>query len=112
MSMTADLPLEIEVAELARWRDAGLPHLVVDVREPWETAICLIDGSIAVPLGAVPGSVSSLPTDRPVVVTCHHGMRSLRAVSWLRANGVPNAVNLGGGIDAWAREVDAAMTTY
>jgi rhodanese-related sulfurtransferase len=39
-------------------------------------------------------------------------MRSLRAVSWLRANGVPNAVNLAGGIDAWAREVDAAMTTY
>jgi rhodanese-related sulfurtransferase len=39
-------------------------------------------------------------------------MRSLRAVSWLRANGVPNAVNLAGDIDAWAREVDAAMTTY
>jgi rhodanese-related sulfurtransferase len=33
-------------------------------------------------------------------------------VSWLRANGVSNAVNLAGGIDAWAREVDAAMTTY
>lgn len=112
MSMAIDLPLQIGVAELARWRDEKVPHVVLDVREPWETAICLIDGSIEVPLGEVPGSVSRLPSDKPVVVTCHHGMRSLRAVSWLRANGVSNAVNLAGGIDAWAREVDPAMTTY
>jgi len=112
VSMAVDLPLEIGVAELARWRDGKVPHVVLDVREPWETAICLIEGSIKVPLGEVPGSVSRLPSDKPIVVTCHHGMRSLRAVSWLRANGVSNAVNLAGGIDAWAREVDAAMTTY
>lgn len=110
--MVDALPLQIGVAELARWRSEGVMHVVLDVREPWETDICLIDGSIKVPLGSVPASASSLPTDVPVVVTCHHGMRSLRAVSWLRGNGVANAVNLAGGIDAWAREVDASMSTY
>jgi len=112
VSMGVASPLQIGVAELARWRGEKVPHVVLDVREPWETDICLIEGSIKVPLGDVPGAVSRLPTDKPVVVACHHGMRSLRAVSWLRANGVPNAVNLAGGIDAWAREVHAAMTTY
>jgi rhodanese-related sulfurtransferase len=106
------LPLQIDVQELARWREAGVAHVLLDVREPWETALCLIDGSIAIPLGSVPGGLDRLPDDRPVVVTCHHGMRSLQAVNWLRRNGRPRAVNLAGGIDAWARVVDPAMTLY
>lgn len=112
MSAPADLPLQIDVQELARWRDTGVAHVVLDVREPWETALCLIDGSIAIPLGAVPGAVDRLPADKPIVVTCHHGMRSLQAVNWLRRNGRAQAVNLAGGIDAWARQVDPAMTLY
>jgi len=39
-------------------------------------------------------------------------MRSQHAVRWLRANGFANAVNLTGGIDAWARLIDPAMRTY
>lgn len=112
MSVPEKLPLQIDVHELARWREAGVPHVVLDVREPWETALCLIDGSITVPLGSVPEAVDRLPDDKPIVVTCHHGMRSLQAVNWLRRNGRARAVNLAGGIDAWARGVDPAMTLY
>jgi rhodanese-related sulfurtransferase len=39
-------------------------------------------------------------------------MRSQQATHWLRANGIANAVNLTGGIDAWARVIDPAMRTY
>jgi rhodanese-related sulfurtransferase len=39
-------------------------------------------------------------------------MRSRQAVRWLRANGIANAINLTGGIDAWARQIDPAMRTY
>lgn len=112
MTAVDDLPLQIDVQEFARWRREGLAHVLLDVREPWETALCLIEGSIAVPLAGVPSAIDRLPADTPIVVTCHHGMRSLQAVNWLRRNGRPGAVNLAGGIDAWARQVEPAMTLY
>ena len=47
-----------------------------------------------------------------LVVMCHRGGRSLRATQWLRANGVSHAVNLAGGITAWAERVDPGMAVY
>lgn len=107
-----DLPMQIDVRELDRWRREGVDHVLLDVREPWETALCLISGAITIPLANVPAAIDRLPDDRPIVVTCHHGMRSLQAVTWLRRNGRAAAVNLAGGIDAWARQIEPAMTTY
>jgi len=76
--MSADpLPLQIDVRELARWRDDGLAHAILDVRETWETEICLIPGSLCVPLGLITSSADRIPVDRPVAVACHHGMRSM-----------------------------------
>lgn len=104
--------MEMAPPELAAWRQAGTSHAVLDVREPWETDICCIDGSLTVPLGTLPQSLEQLPQDKPLVVVCHHGMRSMQAVMWLRSQGFQNAVNLRGGIDAWARQVDPRMATY
>lgn len=111
--MSADpLPLQIDVRELARWRDDGLAHAILDVRETWETEICLIPGSLCVPLGLITSSTDRIPVDRPVAVACHHGMRSMQAVAWLRRNGYENVTNLAGGVDAWARQIDPSMSTY
>jgi rhodanese-related sulfurtransferase len=112
MTALDQLPLQIDVHEFARWRREGVPHVLLDVREPWETALCLIEGSVVVPLATVPASLDRIPADLPVVVTCHHGMRSLQAVNWLRRNGRQGAVNLAGGIDSWARQIEPAMTLY
>ncbi len=103
------LPFEMSVGELARERAAVA---VLDVREPWELEICRLDGSIAIPLGTLPGQAATLPRAGKLVVMCHHGRRSAHAVEWLRANGFPNAINLAGGIDAWARQIDPEMRTY
>lgn len=103
---------EISVSELRRRLDAGEALAVLDVREPWEAEICRIEGSISIPLNRLPDGVENLPQDRPLVVLCHHGMHSRLAVDWLRANGVKEAVNLGGGIDAWARQIDRQMKVY
>ena len=105
-------PLEISVVELDRLRRGGAAHAVLDVREPWETSICSIDGSLNIPLTMIPQSLERIPRDRPLVVMCHHGGRSARAVEWLRQNGFESASNLTGGIDAWARQVDTKMATY
>src|SRR5580658_6128549 len=107
-----DLPDAVTVKELEAWRHDGRSLALVDVREPWELEICQIRNSIAIPLQTLPARLAEIPTDRPVVVLCHHGMRSLQAVGWLRRNGVPAAVNLTGGIDAWAREIAPDMEVY
>jgi len=100
----------------ADWLDArrrrGEPCAVLDVREPWETAVCALPDSLLVPMGRVPTHLEALPRDRPLVVLCHHGIRSAHVVAWLRAQGMDNAVNLAGGIDDWARRIEPEMRRY
>jgi rhodanese-related sulfurtransferase len=106
------VPLEIDVGELERWRGGARPLAILDVREPWERDICAFDGALAIPLAELPGRVGELPADRTLVVVCHHGMRSLQATKWLRAQGQAHACNLQGGIDAWASQIDTGMKRY
>jgi rhodanese-related sulfurtransferase len=103
---------EIDVGELARRRDSGEKLTILDVREEWERDICALEPAIAIPLSSLPDNVEKLPKDNALVVLCHHGMRSSRAVAWLRANGFDNVVNLAGGIDAWAQRIDRQMKVY
>ena len=110
--MTLSTDLEVDVTQIAAARRGGEALSILDVREPWETEICAIEGSFTLPLGTLPENLGQLPQDRPLVVVCHHGARSMQAVLWLRAQGFERAVNLRGGIDAWARTVDSAMATY
>lgn len=110
--MTDPVPLQIEVDELERWKQSARAVAVLDIREPWERAICALTGSIDIPMAELPERVGELPTDRAVVVVCHHGMRSLQATQWLRAQGHVLACNLQGGIDAWASQIDGAMKRY
>ncbi|HSQ10205.1 MAG TPA: rhodanese-like domain-containing protein, partial [Burkholderiaceae bacterium] len=51
-------------------------------------------------------------TTRPIVCVCHHGGRSMHVAMFLARQGFENVYNLTGGVDAWARQVDAAMPTY
>ncbi|MEO5372754.1 MAG: rhodanese-like domain-containing protein [Alphaproteobacteria bacterium] len=102
----------MEVEDLARRLRAPDPPLVLDVREPWETRICALPGSLMVPMGQLGAELGALPRDRPLVVLCHHGVRSWHVTSWLRRNGFANVINLRGGIDAWARRVDPGMSIY
>lgn len=99
---------------LAAWRDdpAREAPLVVDVREPWETAICAIAGSQLTPMAQLPAAVATLPRDRDIVLVCHHGGRSMHAGMWLRAQGFQRVHNLQGGVAAWATDVDPAMPRY
>ena len=53
-----------------------------------------------------------IPADRPLVAYCHHGIRSLRAVHFLREHDFPEALSLQGGIDAWSRAIDPSVPRY
>ena len=105
---------QLEPRDLAAWQqDPSRPApLLVDVREPNEHAVCLIAGSVTMPLQTVPSRVAELPRDRDLVLVCHHGNRSQRVAQWLEQAGYTRLFNLRGGVEAWATDVDPAMRRY
>ena len=98
-------------AEYAAWRRDGVPHFLLDVRQPEEYEVARITGATLIPLNELPGRLAELPKDLPLIVMCHHGMRSAHAVHHLREAGL-DAHNLTGGIDAWSREIDRKVPNY
>lgn len=86
--------------------------LLLDVREPWEFEICHIDGSVNLPMGQIPTAANDLDQDKDTVVICHHGMRSMQVCVYLNRMGFTQLINLDGGVDAWAKEVDPTMASY
>ncbi len=107
-----ELPLEVQPAAVAAAMKAGEGPFLLDVREPWEVEICAMPGAVNFPMGTVPGRLAEVPEDRPVVVVCHHGARSMQVTMFLRSRGFDQASNLRGGVDAWARQIDPSMPTY
>ncbi len=106
------LALEIDPAELVTLRSRADSYVLLDVREPWELEICGFAEAIHRPLGALVGQEQELPQDRPLVVICHTGRRSFLATQHLRRLGWSQAVNLRGGVEAYALEVDPGMARY
>lgn len=92
--------------------DATGDWQIIDVREPWEHAICHLPGARLVPMDSLPQRLAELDPGCPTVVVCHHGVRSYQVALWLERSGFTDVVNLSGGIDAWARDVDPSMDTY
>ncbi len=110
-TMPDSLPLEIDIHETKRLLDNN-DAILIDVREPFEVAICQIPGSQPIPMQQVPESLDQLPRDRRLLIHCHHGGRSLRVTQFLRQQGFDQVSNVDGGIDAWAREFDPSMQRY
>ncbi|GAB3571613.1 molybdopterin-synthase adenylyltransferase MoeB [Spirosoma luteolum] len=106
-------PQKITVQELAERLGRQEDIFLLDVRERPEYDICHLEGAVLVPVGMIPNNRKRIPTDRPVVVYCHHGMRSANVVQYLYAqDGLTNLYNLDGGINAWAREIEPEMAIY
>lgn len=107
-------PLELSVTEYAALKARGDKHLLLDVREDSELAICRIEGSIHIPLGQLSERIEEIAAWRNdlVVCQCKVGGRSASAMNFLRRQGFTNAVNLSGGILAWGRSVDPSITPY
>lgn len=85
---------------------------VIDVRELLELEIATLPGAMHVPLGTLPGRIGEIDRDDPLVLVCHHGIRSAAACGWLVREGYTNVTNLSGGIDAWSTDVDPSVARY
>jgi len=106
--------LEITVGQLKDRLDRRDVYLL-DVREPREYDICHIEGSTLIPLGELPKRFTELPrgADSPdIVVHCKSGIRSAKAVNFLKQQGFDRVQNLRGGILEWIARIDPELPTY
>ena len=94
---------EIEVADLKARIDAGEDIAILDIRSAAEVAHGMLPNSEHLPMHLIPLRLNELPKDRDIVLYCRSGARSYHACAYLGQQGVHNAVNLRGGIIAWAR---------
>jgi rhodanese-related sulfurtransferase len=108
------LPYEITPAEAKAQVEAGLATLV-DVREIEEHQLTRIEGAELIPMNTVPQNLQrleALADEKVLIVFCHHGVRSLNVVHWLRRQGVDNCVTMSGGIEDWSTRVDPEVPRY
>lgn len=102
----------MRASEYAEWVSAGRPHVLLDVREPWEYAIAALPNALHLPFATVFHQLERIPRDRPVVVICHHGVRSWHVACILEQNGFDDVINLSGGIEDYRRTVDPGLPGY
>jgi adenylyltransferase/sulfurtransferase len=105
---------QLTVQEYKRKLDAGQKPFLLDVREPYEYEISKIEGSTLIPLGEVGSRLHELVPhkEEEIVIQCRSGARSQTAALQLKEAGFKYVVNLVGGINAWATEIDPSLPTY
>jgi rhodanese-related sulfurtransferase len=104
--------LQEKLKDIAANPSSG-PVFLLDVREPWEAELCRLPAAQLIPMGDMPSRAhQELDPDAHMVVYCHHGIRSLSVVFWLREQGFERTQSLAGGIEAWAQIADPTMAQY
>ncbi|MBE7534716.1 MAG: molybdopterin-synthase adenylyltransferase MoeB [Anaerolineales bacterium] len=107
----ADARVDITASELAE--RMKINHIkLLDVREPHELEISKLPNAINIPLGQLAGRLVELDSADDMAVFCKSGTRSMRALELLSGAGFKKVRNLKGGINAWAKEVDASLPIY
>lgn len=103
---------DIEPTEVKQKIDRGDNFVLIDVREPHEYQICSIPTAKLIPLGELPKRVNELNTADEIVAHCKSGMRSAKAVDFLKQAGFKRVRNMKGGILAWSDKVDPTVPKY
>jgi adenylyltransferase/sulfurtransferase len=85
---------------------------LIDVREPFEFEIARLPNARLIPLGKIATDFNEISREGTAVVICKTGVRSARAIEFLRGHGFDNLLNLEGGMDAWCEQVDPTMVRY
>lgn len=111
---------ELSASQLRQWLERGDEFVLLDVREAVEREFSAISTASApaldvfIPMGELPRRISELGPHgpSPIVVYCHHGVRSRMVAEWMHTQGFTRVFNLAGGIDAWSVEVDHRTPRY
>ncbi len=106
-------PDEVDVQEMKRALDhPDLGIAVVDVREQDEFEIAKVDGTTLVPLSQIEQRFTELDPNQTIYLHCKAGVRSLKALGFLREQGFKYLKSVKGGITAWSEEIDPNVPKY
>jgi adenylyltransferase/sulfurtransferase len=104
---------EITATELKTLLDNNEDVQIIDVREKFEYEIARIPNAKLIPMGEVVSRISEIDKNKTTVMQCKSGVRSARAIEFLKAAGFEGRlINLRGGIGAWSNEVDPTVPRY
>ena len=103
---------EIDPVEVKAKLDRGDKFQFIDVREPHEYQIAKIPGTKLIPLGDLPKRVNELDSSIELIAHCKSGVRSGKAIDFLRQSGFKRVKNMTGGILAWSDRVDPRVPKY
>jgi rhodanese-related sulfurtransferase len=107
------LEIEIRPGKLAELMESDPDKLMlIDVRETWEHALVSLPFSLRMQDFKSEDLIAAASRKPNVILYCHHGVRSLYAAAFLREQGVPHALSLQGGIDAYALAHAPNMPRY
>jgi len=108
------MPEEITAAQLAERIQQGKPMQIIDVREDWEREIARIPGDVHIPMNDLRERLGEVkaPAGGEIVIYCHGGVRSMMVAGFLEQSGIPGALSLAGGIDAWSCVIDPSVPRY
>lgn len=104
---------EVSVQQMQKaLQDASSGIKVIDVREASEYEIAHIEGVPLVPLSELPQRFTELDPNQQYYIHCKAGMRSLKAVDFLKEQGFKYVKSVAGGISAWSDEIDPDVPQY
>ena len=104
---------EVTVKDMERaLKDPSLGIKVIDVREPDEYEICHVQGVPLYPLSQLGNRFTELDPNQQLYIHCKSGVRSMKALNFLREQGYKYTKSVRGGILAWADEIDSSVAKY
>lgn len=104
--------VQLSPIELKAFLSTHPDTVLLDVREDEEVAFCSLPNHVHIPMNMIPLRHNELPDDKPIVLYCHHGIRSLHCAMYLAEAGFDKLYNLKGGIDGWSQTVDPSVPRY
>ena len=111
--MLTEIPFEIAPSDVKAALESGAPLKLIDVREPAEYALAKIGQAELIPMRSIAKHLHDLEdSEELMIVFCHHGVRSLSVVEWMRRQGIEKCQSMTGGIDLWSVEIDPAVPRY
>ena len=106
-------PDEVTVQEMKKaLDDPKLGIRVIDVRDPDEYEIAHVAGVPQIPLGSLPQRFTELDPNQTIYIHCKSGVRSMKALKFLKEQGFKYVKSVKGGISAWSDEIDHSVPKY
>ena len=105
---------QLSVVDAHQMLSSENPPFLLDVRTPGEVQIASIPNAHVIPLQEIPYRYEEINSEKdgPMIIHCHHGMRSMQAAMFLQTKGFSKLYNLTGGIDAWSQSIDPSIARY